>query len=238
MKCRAYLASCLFVALLNRAGVAQQPSKHSIAPNQPAANEKAATLDAGAISGDTYRNPSFGFACKIPFGWVDRTKEMSEGPAQESTDSKKSILLLALFERPPEATGDSVNSAIVIAAEPASSYPGVRTADQYFDPLTALAKSKGLTVVNDPYDYRVEATQLVRGDFSKPLGNLTMHQSTLVMMEKGYVISFTFIAGSADEVDELLAGLNFGRKEPPHHASERATSRLNCSPGSVFWNAP
>lgn len=215
MKCSAFLASCLLVALLNRGGVAQQLSKQPTAPKQPGASEKAATLDAGAISGDTYRNPSLEFAYKVPFGWVDRTKEMSEEPAQESTDSKKPVLLLALFERPPEASGDSVNSAIVIAAEPASSYPGLRTAAQYFDPLTALAKSKGLTVVNDPYEYRVEATQLVRGDFSKPLGNLTMHQSTLVMLDRGYVISFTFIAGSADEVDELLAGLSFGRKEPP-----------------------
>ena len=59
------------------------------------------------------------------------------------------------------------------------------------------------------------ARQLVRGDFSKPLGNLTMHQSTLVMMEKGYVVSFTFIGGSEDEVDELVEGLSFGRKETP-----------------------
>ena len=49
--------------------------------------------------------------------------------------------------------------------------------------------------------------QLVRGDFSKPLGNLTMHQSTLVMIEKGYVVSFTFIGGSEDEVDDLVERL-------------------------------
>ena len=42
-----------------------------------------------------------------------------------------------------------------------------------------------------------------------------MHQSTLVMIEKGYVVSFTFIGGSEDEVDELVEGLSFGRKETP-----------------------
>jgi hypothetical protein len=170
--------------------------------------------DPGAITNGVYRNVTFGFTYKLPFGWVDRTQQMTD----DSSDPKKSILLLAVFERPPEATGDTVNSAVVAAAETASSYPGLRNAEDYFGPLTGLTKSKGLKVVNEPYDYRVGAMQLVRGDFSKPLGNLTMHQSTLVMMEKGYVVSFTFIGGSEDEVDRLVEGLSFGRKETlaPH----------------------
>jgi len=216
MKCRGYAAPCLFaVALLNSAGLAQQPLKQPSEPSKSSANTRVANLDIGTISGDAYRNTSFGFTYKIPFGWVNRTKEMSQDPDTDSTDPKKSILLLAVFERPPVATGDSVNSAVVIAAESASSYPGLRTAEQYFDPLTAVTKSKGLSVVNEPYDYREGTMQLVRGDFSKPLGNLTMHQSTLVMMEKDYVISFTFIGGSEDEVDERVEGLSFGRKEIP-----------------------
>jgi hypothetical protein len=173
--------------------------------------------DPGTIANGVYRNTAFGFTYKLPFGWVDRTKEISEeSHADSSSDTnapKKSILLLAVFERPPEASGDSVNSAVVVAAEPASSYPGLRNAEHYFGPLTELTKSKGLTVVNEPYDYRVGVKQLVRGDFSKPLGNLTMHQSTLVVMDKGYVVSFTFIGGSEDEVDSLVEGLSFGRKE-------------------------
>lgn len=170
--------------------------------------------DAGPILKGIYRNTRFDFTYKIPFGWVDRTREMSE-ESTGSTDAKKSMLLLAVFERPPEATGDSVNSAVVVAAEAASSYPGLQNAEQYFGPLTALAKSKGLTIVEEPYEFRVGTVQLVRGDFSKPLGNLTMHQSTLVVVEKGFVVSFTFIGGSEDEVDELMEGLTFGLKGVP-----------------------
>ena len=142
---------------------------------------------------------------------------MSEDSTQEpdSNDPKKSTLLLAAFEHPPEATGETVNSAVVVAAEAASSYPGLHDAQQYFGPLTELTKSKGLKVINEPYDYRVGAVQLVRGDFSKPLSTLTMHQSTLVMLEKGYIVSFTFIGGSEDEVDTLVETLSFVRKESP-----------------------
>ncbi len=192
------------------AGGMPQSSSSSAKPKS--GSPQISVADPGAVSNSVYRNPTFGFTYKIPFGWVDRTKEMAE---HDSTDPPKSSLLLATFERPPEATGDSINSAVVIAAEPTSSYPGLRTAEQYFDPLTAVTKSKGLAVVNEPYEFQVGTMQLVRGDFSKPLGNLTMHQSTLAVIEKSYVISFTFIGGTEDEVDDLLEGLKFGGKEAP-----------------------
>jgi hypothetical protein len=197
----------LAAVLLTCALQAQQTAK--AVPSRRAVSDP----DTGAVPNNVYRNTGFEFTCKIPFGWVDRTNEMSENSNPDSKAPKQSILLLAVFEHPPEATGDSVNSAVVVAAEAASSYPGLRNAEQYFEPLTALTKSKGLTVINEPYEFHVGAMPLVRGDFSKSLGNLTMHQSTLVMMEKGYVVSFTFIGRSENEVDNLMEGLSFGKKE-------------------------
>jgi hypothetical protein len=182
------------------------------AQQTPKAGSEAETRspDRGDIVKGVYRNTFFAFTYKLPFGWVDRTQDMSQASRPDSIDSAKSKVLLGVFERPPEAIGDTVNSAVVFAAEPASAYPGLRNAEHYFGPLTELIKSKGLTVVNQPYDFPVGARLMVRGDFSKPLGNLIMHQSTLVMMGKGYVVSFTFIGGSEDEVDELMEGLSFG----------------------------
>jgi hypothetical protein len=197
--------SLLVLALLTCTLQSQQKPKS--VPSQPATTAP----DPGAIANGIYRNGTFGFTYKLPFGWVDRTREMTD----DANDLKKSILLLAVFERPPEATGDTVNSSVVVAAEAVSSYPGLRNAEQYFGPLTELTKSRSFSVVNPPYEYSLEAKQLVRGDFSKPLGSLVMHQSTLVMMGKGYVVSFTFIGGTDDEVDGLVEGLSFGRKETP-----------------------
>jgi hypothetical protein len=202
------LLKILAVALLACSLQAQQAAK-------PAPLQTAAKPDPGATTDGVYRNPTCGFTYKAPFGWVDRTREMREDSDEDSNSAKKSILLLATFERPPEATGDTVNSAVVAAAEEVASYPGLRSAEQYFGPFTELTKAKGLTVVNEPYEFQVGDRHLVRGDFSKALGNLTMHQSTLVIMEKGYILSFTFIAGSENEADELVEGLSFGRKETP-----------------------
>lgn len=184
--------------------------------------QPATSADSGVVANGVYHNSALRFSYKIPFGWVNRTEEMSEDSddsSSGSSDSKKPTLLLAVFERPPESTGDSVNSAVVIAAEPTSSYPGLRSAEQYFGPLTELVKAKGLSVINEPYDFPVGTMQLVRGDFSKPVGKLTMRQSTLVMIEKGYVVSFTFIGGSEDEVDEVVGYLSFDRR--PSSASQK-----------------
>ena len=134
---------------------------------------------------------------------------------QEGNEPQKSLVLLAFFQRPPEAAGDTVNSAVVIAAESISSYPGLKTAADYFEPMTELTTSKGFKIVNEPYQFPVGAKQLVRGDFSKVLGTVTMRQASLVALEKGYVVSFTFIGGSEDEIAELVEKLSFGMAKAP-----------------------
>ncbi|GAC1436772.1 MAG: hypothetical protein NVS1B11_20780 [Terriglobales bacterium] len=157
------------------------------------------------ISDGVYRNATFGFNYKIPFGWVDRTPDMQEG-----SESGKSQVLLAIFQRPPEARGEDINSAVVIATESASSYRGLKTAADYFGPIEELTTAKGFKVTHDPYAFSLGTKELVRGDFSKPRGTLTMYQSSLVILDKGTVISFTFIGGSEDEINGLVEGLSFG----------------------------
>lgn len=167
----------------------------------PAPRETAETI---------YRNPDFAFTYKIPYAWIDRTKQMQD----DSADPAKARLLLAVFERPPEVTGDTVNSAIIITAESASTYPGLKTAADYMGPLTELTTSKGFKADGGPYEFPVGTTMLVRGDFNRMVGSLAMQQSSLVLLRKGYVVSFTFIAGSDDELDELIEKLSFPSTKP------------------------
>jgi len=182
-------------------------------------------------SAQTYRNSTFKFHYAIPYGWVDRTQEMNE-PDQNTPDvsapgkqsatqiTRPSVVLLAVFEHPPEATSEAVNSAAVFAAESAATYPGLKKAEDYLGPLTELAKANGFQTEGEPFPLEVESRQLVRADFSKPLSGaasrnspsskLTMHQCTLILLAQGRIVSFTFIAGTEDELDELMDGLHFG----------------------------
>lgn len=158
-----------------------------------------------------YSNATFGFRYRIPYGWVERTKEVQEG-----NDAAKSEVLLAVFERPPQAAGDTINAAVVIAAEKAAAYPGLKKAEDCLGLLTKLMISTGFKADGDPSAVEINSRQLVRADFVKPRNDkLTMHQSTLVLFAKGQIVSFTFIAGSADEVEQALAGLSFTTKVAP-----------------------
>lgn len=189
-------------------------TKHTKAP---AAASKPG-LDAGALSDGVYRNKTLGFTCKIPAGWVLRTDEMNaqeekssdSAPASASPASSAAAkVLLAAFARPPEAKGEDVNSSILIAAENAGAYPGLKEAAQYFGPLTEVAKTQGFTVDEEPYEFALGSKTLVRGDFHKDIGTRSMRQSTLAMLSHGYAVSFTVIGGTEDEVEELVGGLSF-----------------------------
>jgi hypothetical protein len=176
------------------------------------------------LAGQTLHCPRFGFTYKVPFGWVNRTEEMNaESQSENSSDtpsspdnspsSAGSETLLAAFERPPGAPGDTVDSAAVIAAEPTTNYHGIKTAAEYFGAINELADRRGFKAEKDPYIFSIATKQLVRRDFSKPRGNLTMYQTSLALLDKGYFLSFTFVAGSEDEIEQLVDNLTFGANQ-------------------------
>jgi hypothetical protein len=201
----------------------------------PAQTRKAATRTkpiaegkCGPLEGQLLSCPKFGFTYKVIFGWVDRTADMQQDevlPDQAASESSKptspaadqpkpassdsSKTLLAAFERPPGAPGETINSAVVIAAEPLANYHGIKTAADYFSAISELAEQRGFKVINEPHIFVLGAKQLVRGDYGKERGKLTMAQTSLVVIEKGYIVSFTFIGGSEDEVNDLISDLAF-----------------------------
>jgi len=216
---RILLCSALLmtVSLASIANAQDSSSSSTPKPTKKAATPVESTLDSGSIANGVYRNKTIALSCKIPEGWVLRTEEMNAGAEnspekKDSPDSASSVgakVLLAAFSRPPEARAEDVNSSILIAAEPTASYPGLKDAAQYFGPLTEVAKAQAFTIDEDPYEIAVGTKTLVRGDFHKDVGTRVMHQSTLAMLSHGYAISITIIAGTEDDVEELIDGLTF-----------------------------
>jgi hypothetical protein len=188
-----------------------------------------------------YPNVDFGFRYQIPYGWVDRTREMNsnEMNAQEFHKDDANIkempreqpgdraqVLLGVFERPPEAAADSINSGVVIASESAAAYPGLKKAEDYVGPLTEVATAKGFKSVGEPFSLEIESRRLIRADFAKSLevrlptteslkNKLTVRQCTLIWMTKGRILSFTFIAESEEALDDIMDGLHFGDLKLP-----------------------
>jgi hypothetical protein len=117
--------------------------------------------------------------------------------------------LLAIFERPPEAQDNEVNPAVMIAIESRGSYPQLKTAADYFGPLAEIAEQRGLKIDGGPYSFTAGGKALVRGDFSSAANKAGIRQTSLVLLEKGYILSFTFLSGSEDEIDGLIENLGF-----------------------------
>jgi hypothetical protein len=195
------------VLSLTLTGQAQRKTAPAASPPAKSATPNATHYEDPQL----YRNSTFAFRFQIPYGWVDRTEEM-----QKENEAGKAELLLATFERPPEAIGDTINSAVLIASESTASYPGPTKAADYLAHVTELATAKDFKADGEPYALQVESRQLVRADFVKPLNDkVTMRQCTLVMLAKGQILSFTFIAGSEDQLDDLMDGLHFGAAKSP-----------------------
>jgi hypothetical protein len=178
------------------------------------------SIPEATIADGVYHNPAFAFTYKLPFGWVNRTQDMQP----DVNDPSSGQVLLAFFEHPPEATAATINSAIVIATEPVSEYHDLKTAADYFGPLDEVTSAKGFRAQGDPYEFLVGAKRLVRGDFSKQKGALPMLQTSLVMLEKGQIVSFTFIASSEDEMNDLVARLSFPRSAALRSARPRSAA--------------
>ena len=199
------LQSLVLLALLAAPSWAQDKSQ-PVASSPRAAPHAMPGPSPGAVGDGVYHNSSFGFSYKLPYGWVDRTADMQDDTASQSR------VLMAIFERPPQASGDTINSAVIIAAEPLPA--GTKTAAEYFESLSALATAEGFEGKEGPHEFSVGTAKLVRGDFSKARGTLTMYQTSLVALEKGYAVSFTFIGGSEDEVNELIEKLSLATRKP------------------------
>jgi hypothetical protein len=215
---------CIPITLICSFGLpvlAQSSSSHSSKKTTRPSMQVGSRVDDGAVVNGAYRNKALGLACKIPPGWVLRTEEInSQDQAKDEKASTQGAqkntgdqhVLLAAFSRPPDARGEEINSSILIAAESVEAYPGLKDAAQYFGPLTEVAKAQGFIVDEEPYDYAVGAKKLVRGDFHKDVGTRVMRQSTLALLSHGYAVSITVIAGTEDEVEELIDGISFTGK--------------------------
>jgi hypothetical protein len=207
------LSSALAVLSMTGAAGAQKAARNQSLP------------ECGPPAGQTLRCPKVGFSYKVPFGWVDRTEDMQESASADPSKAgdqanaeQTGKTLLAVFERPPGTSGSDVNSAVIIALEDRATYPQVKVAADYFGPLSEIAAARGFKMDGDPYSFRVGARQLVRGDFNGGDEKNPIRQTSLVLLEKDYILFFTFLASSDDEIDSLIENLTFtpnARKASP-----------------------
>ena len=189
----------------------QAQTSHGSPPTARSSNAPPNSPDADRTQqSNLYRNPTFGFRYNVILGWVNRTLEMQPGEGRGGKNgAHQGKVLLAVFERPPELQGDAINSAVVIALESAASYPGLKQAADYVAPLTELATGQGLKIDGEPSEVTIDKRTLVQCDFTRSDNKRPAYQSTLILLQKGSIVSFTFIGANKDEVESLISRLTF-----------------------------
>ena len=218
-RCCRFLVCLLICVAAPRVALLAQTSSSPKAAKRPVASPSS-DFDPGTITNGLYRNKTLAFTCKIPEGWVLRTDELNthdepSEPASPAADaappasSAGAKVLLAAFSRPPQARGEDINASILIAAENASAYPGLKDAVQYLAPIAEVAQAQGFAPDEDAYEFAIGTKTLVREDFHKNVGKRVMRQSTLALLAHGYALSITVIGGTEDEVEELIDALTF-----------------------------
>jgi len=193
----------------------------SSSSTQPTRSSHAATRSSRASStsdSSGYQNPEFGFRYRPILGWVDRTEEMQlpeqtqpGGKPKSGAEASPGKVLVAVFEKPPEVQSEAINPAVVIAQENAASYPGLKSGADYVDPLTQLVKSRGFMPTGDPAEITIDGRALVQCDFKRDDAKRPAFQSTLILFQGGQLVSFTFIASTQEEVEDLMDRLSFQR---------------------------
>ena len=92
----------------------------------------------------------------------------------------------------------------------------MKTAADYFGPLTELATAKGFqSGRRAARSFPLGATTTGTREISAKRADTHVRQTSLVMSGEGYEVSFTFIGGSEDEINELIEKLSFAARKPP-----------------------
>src|SRR5579863_1064086 len=107
----------IFFVVVSQSSAQSSSSSSSLSSQvKKSASGAGSPLDSGVVSAGVYRNPAFGFTCKIPAGWVLRTEEMNtrdnedaRGQPAKGVAGQPGRVLLAAFSRPPEAKAEDVN---------------------------------------------------------------------------------------------------------------------------------
>jgi len=195
------------VLLLCCAALAQAAPSPAPSSSKPTASARSAggrkapqpKPDEGSLTKGTYTEKFFSLSYALPANWVVRTPEIRQGLAAQDN----AVLLLSAFGKDKPAVSE-INPSVTLSAESLSSYPDVKTAEDYFAVLSQVVTSKGFVVLNAPAEIDVGGVTFLRGDFQKQEDDSTTYQATMVALRKDYLLTITAISGNEEDLTPLL----------------------------------
>jgi TonB family protein len=157
----------------------------------------------GTIVGNTYANESLGFLFPIPDGWQvnrDTVGAEREGEAERTPGGGLELLVLDQHLTRP------FRNRIVVTALDATLTS--LTTKEYVSKMVGVQVARdGRKLVRDATDVEIAGKQFYRSDYVQPVPGGALAEAFVCTKFRGYYLGWTFVAGSPEELEELVNSL-------------------------------
>ena len=162
--------------------------------------------DGGQVNKGIYQNTFFGLSYRLPEQLKVNTDEHKSASRAADSDNHhaSSFILLNASEDTKEA---KVKEGVMVIADKADFYGGLRNGNDYLERLTSYYARQGSDVIHSSVECSYAGKQFFRGDYARPGTTKIVYMSALVTVRRGYALSFIFTAGSRERLEELVGTL-------------------------------
>jgi hypothetical protein len=173
----------------------------------------------GDLKDGVYTNDYFGLTYRLGKDWY-LSEEFIHGDAGKVINRVPGQYLLLSADR---QTGKPIRERILMIADDARQYQHGFTAKQYVTKMThALIKPPGTDLVREAYAVEYGGKAFNRADYEEKYAGGSLSKAFVSRRVRGYLLSWTFVANSQEELDVLvnsLAHLSF--LSAPKHSSSK-----------------
>lgn len=164
--------------------------------------------DQGTFENDTYTNAYLGLKYKLPSadGWFVNSETIQQDASR--TNKMAGRFLLTVLDR---HTGSPMRERVVIMADDSSLYHPPLSSRTYVEKVTSAQAKLGNEVpagVRELPFHDVHGNGFFRGDFTEAYPGGKVYKSFVAVEVGGFFVSFTFAAGSADALNNLVGSIS------------------------------
>lgn len=166
----------------------------------------AGTPESGLVEKGTYGNSYFGLSYRPPQQLkinTDEYKRESKAGEQDKNRDKSYVLLSA-----HEVTAKiKVRDGVVLVADDAANYGGLKDGSEYLRRMTRFYKSEGADVLHDSTPVTFAGHPFFRGDYRRAGLRQATYMTAIATVRRGYALCFIFTSGSPEGIESLVGSL-------------------------------
>jgi hypothetical protein len=159
--------------------------------------------EASNVVGNVYSNSYFGFSYRIPTGMTSNLGTFRR--RIKAGEHERTYVLLSAFSSVPPS---KARPGVVIMADEASPYGGLKDGAAYLKRITGTMIAQGWSVSGRPSERAFGGKKFFRADYEKLGGPFPVYEASVCTVLKGYALDFVFSSGSESGIESQVLSLN------------------------------